>query len=384
MTFRNNSARIRFSSLCALTLGAMMCGAFAAATPTEQMAIVQHGAGGPDVLKYEKIPVLEPAQGQVLIKVIAAAVNPFDWKVRLGMGLGPPAGARTPNSSSTALPAAPPGAVIRPPGGSSDGTLVPGGDVAGTIDKVGPGVADLKVGDAVFALVGSVPQGLNGGYSQYVIAPVGGVARKPQGLTYVEAAGLGRVGETAARVLWQTKVDKGQRTLVTGAAGGVGSSVVQMAKALGATTIGVASGRHNDYLKSIGLNEFIDYTQGDWSAKAKNIDVAIDTVGGETASMAFKAVKRGGMFVTVVGAPDITPEKCAAAGVTCIGVDAPRGNQEQTVKQVAKLASEGKYVLKIDKTYPLAEAAKAQEDNRAGHTQGKIILIVDESRANKK
>jgi NADPH:quinone reductase-like Zn-dependent oxidoreductase len=255
------------------------------------------------------------------------------------------------------------------------------------VEKLGPGVTALKVGEPVFSTIGrGGPAGLNGGYSEFVVAPADNVVAKPKKLTYAEAAGLGTVGATAARVINQAKVAKGQRVLVTGVAGGVGSSAAQIATALGAYVLGTASPRHNAYLKTIGVNEVIDYTQGNWADKARNVDVVIDTVGGDTALTALGALRKGGTYVSVASR-DITPDKCAAAGVNCAGggPPGPAGPSEgDLLRQVAQLANEGKFKVNIDRTYPLANAADAQEYNRQGHTEGKVILIVDAAEADKK
>ena len=204
-----------------------------ASTPAQQQAIVQHGVGGPDVLKLETVPVLSPNKGEVLIRVYAAAINPVDWKRRRGGGDY----AMDPNG----LP-----------------VMIPGGDVAGVVEKLGEGVTDLKVGQPVFALLPRDAKRLNGGYSQFAVAPTSNVMPKPKAFTYVEAAGLGIATVTGVRVVVDTKISTGQRVLITGASGGVGTIAVQAAKARGAYVIGTASGRRAEFLKSIGVDEFID------------------------------------------------------------------------------------------------------------------------------
>jgi len=173
--------------------------------------------------------------------------------------------------------------------------------------------------------------------------------------------------------------------LITGVAGGVGSSAAQIAKARGAYVIGTASSRHAAYLKSIGVDEVVDYTQADWTSKVKNVDVALDTVGGQTAEQALGTVKKGGTFDSVAGR--IAADKCTAAGVTCVGGGPPGAggpSEGDLLAEVSKLADEGKFKVNVDKTFPLAQAAEAQEFNRQGHTEGKVILAVDSAEANKK
>lgn len=372
-------------------LGACV-GSALAATPTEQKAIVQTGNGGPEVLKLQTVPVLQPADGQVLIHVYAASVNPVDWKMRAGMG-GPPRGAAPGGAPGGPPGGAPPGGGAAPPPGgamtmsAAPTQRIPGMDVAGVIVKAGSGVTDLKEGEPVFSMIGRGGgiTGLNGGYSEYVVVPAGNVVAKPKNVTYAEAAGLGTAGMTGARSVDQAKVSKGQRVLITGVAGGVGSSAAQIAIARGAHVVGTASPRHADFLKSIGVTDVVDYTQGDWGAKVKDADVVIDTVGGDTALTAFNAVKKGGTFVTVASR-DITPEKCAAAGVTCpaSGPPGPGGTSEgDLLKEVAALVAQGKFKVHVDKSFPLAQAADAQEYNRQGHTEGKVVLTVTDQAGKK-
>ena len=328
-----------------------------AAIPSTQTAIVQHGVGGPDVLKLESVPVLAPDKGEVLIRVYAAAINPVDWKRRKGAGDY----AMDPNG----LP-----------------IMIPGGDVAGVVEKVGEGVTELNVGKSVFALVPRNSKRLNGGYAQFAVAPAANVMPKPKAFTYSEAAGLGIATVTGVRVVVDTKVSKGQRVLITGASGGVGTIAVQAAKARGAYVIGTASGRRADFLKSLGVDEFIDYTQGNFEDKVKNVDVVIDTVGEDTTDRAFKTIKKGGYFVSV--ATRNIEAKCAAAAVQC----PPRFNAFEVgrpiFEEVARLADAGKLSVYIDKSFPLARAGDAQVYSEQGRTQGKISLIVDPAHANAK
>lgn len=300
--------------LAALALG---IGTALAALPTEQQAIVQNGTGGADVLKLESVP---------------------------------------------------------------------GSDVAGTVAAVGSAVTELKVGQSVFCMKGFGPgvSGLNGAYSHYIVVSADDVVPKPRELTYEQAAGLGMVGWTGARTMDEAKVGRGERVLITGIAGGVGSSAAQIAVARGAQVIGTATPRHLAYLRSIGVTKVLDYRNADWATQARDMDVVLDTVGGPTTLEAFGAVRRGGVFISVASTEvehrQITAEKCAAAGVICPEAGAPRRGAMipigELLQQVAALARAGKFTIHIDKTYPLAEAGQAQEYNRAGHTEGKVILTV--------
>lgn len=349
-----------------LALVALVCGCQGQpGLPTTQMAIVQTGNGGPEVLNLEPVPVLDPGPGQVLIKIHAAAVNPVDWKMREGYRGGQaPVG--------TPPPDAPP-------------ARIPGYDAAGTVAKIGAGVVGLNVGDPVFTMIGRMEvDGLNGSYAQYALAFAERVMAKPEGLTFAEAAGMATVGLTAARILSPMNVQPGQRVFVNGVAGGVGSSVAQIAKASGAVVIGTASARHHEYLRSIGVDEIVDYTKVDFETVIDPVDVYVETVNAEIAARGLGILKPGGKIGSAVGFPP--QELCEAASVDCPVPGPPGGppppgasglTEVDLLERVRQLAAAGQYRVNVSKTFPLAEAAAAQEYNREGHTTGKVALIVD-------
>jgi len=377
-----------------------------ATIPADQMAMVQEAG----TLVYESVPVLEPGEGQVLIQVYAAAVNPVDWKMRsMGGGGGPPAGG-APGGEGGAPPGGAPGGApggegAAPPGGGAPGAggppggggpmgggssqSIPGFDVAGVVAKVGPGVTSFKEGDAVFSMIGRVQvDGLNGGYSQYAIAPVDNVVAKPTTLTYAQAAGLGTVGLAASRMINMAGgIKEGQRVFIQGIAGGVGSSAAQIAKASGAYVIGTATTKHHEYLTSIGVDQAIDYKLENFvDVVTEPVDVVLNTVSAATATSSIPIVKKGGVIASIAGSPDAAA--CEAAEVEC-----PRGagpgdtsgpSEGDYLRQVGALAQAGKFSINVDATFPLAEALAAQEENENGGTEGKIILIVDEAMANMK
>jgi NADPH:quinone reductase-like Zn-dependent oxidoreductase len=337
-----------------LLLAAVGTWTAAAAVPTEQQAVVQHGFGGPEVLKVQNIPVLQPGAGQVLIEVYAAAVNPVDWKIRReGMAEPLPRGAPEPMS-------------------------IPGSDVAGVVARVGRDVSNVRVGEAVFASVGGQgTAGLNGGYAHYALASAADVQLKPFNSTYEQAAGLGMAAMTGVRADIVAQVGAGERILVTGAAGGVGSSAAQVAVARGATVIGTASPQHAHYLKRIGVSEIVDDSHKNWTTEVRNVDVAIDTVGGDTAEQALGTVRKGGEFLSV--AAKIDPADCASHGVNCLP-GGPLGRNGPSLaalmQRVEELAVAGKLSMHVSRTFPIEQAAAAQEYNRQGHTEGKVILIM--------
>lgn len=362
MIQKTGRAVANVSAVFIASLATLIACSTSADVPAEQQAIVQRGNGGPEVMKLETVPVLEPAAGQVLIEVHAAAVNPIDWKMRVGYsGRGRPLGTPSPNE-----PAA----------------RIPGFDAAGVVVKLGPEVTEFAVGDEVFTMIGRISvDGLNGSYSQYVVAPVDNVVAKPKSFSFAEAAGLATVGMTAARTLDPADVEAGDRVFINGIAGGVGSSAAQIAKAAGATVIGTASSRHNDYLNSLGVDQIVDYTKVDFVDVVEPVDIYFETVNSELATHGLAIIKPGGQLVSAAGAP--SQEACDAAEVKCPTMGPPPGpgasggvSEGDYLRQVADLANQGKFKINVDKSYPLAEAGAAQEYNREGHTQGKVILIV--------
>jgi NADPH:quinone reductase-like Zn-dependent oxidoreductase len=285
------------------------------------------------VIKVQNVPVPEPAAGEVRVKVHAASVNPVDWKLADRSAKG---------ASST-----------------------PGRDFAGVIDAVGPGVTKWKVGDAVIG-VGA------GSYAEYMVASADAIAAKPTKMSFAEASGMGVVAETAWRaVVTVADVQKGQKVLIHGGAGGVGSSAVQIAKARGAYVIATASARNHDFLKSLGADETIDYRSVKFEDKVKNVDVVVNTVDADTNARSVGVLKPGGVLVSVVGPAPAAP--CAAAKIRCAETGKVNG---QMLGQVAELANAGKFHISVEKRMSLTDAAKAWTESRDGHVRGKIVIDI--------
>jgi NADPH:quinone reductase-like Zn-dependent oxidoreductase len=302
---------------------------FATAADSMRAFVVSDGAAS-----VQSVPKPEPQAGQVRIKVRAASVNPVDWKLAAHVAPG--------------------------------SQLIPGKDVAGVIDATGPAAGAWKVGQQVIALV------TNGAYAEYVVAPVSAVAPKPAHLSFEEAAGIPVVGETAWRsMVTVAAVHAGQRVLIHGGAGGVGSSAVQIAKARGAYVIATASPRHADLLRSLGADEVLDYNSVRFEDKVKDLDIVLNTVDADTGARSVGVLKPGGILVSVVGQPPAGP--CEAAKIRCA---IPGPVSGAMLGPLSELANSGKFRVVIDQRLPLADASKAWELSRAGHTGGKIILEV--------
>jgi len=318
-----------------ILLGAisLTLGATAVAAP-EKMKGVQIGAGG--TLSVQEIAVPKPGAGEVLIKVRAAGVNPVDWKIaasRVGQ--------------------------------------VAGTDVAGVIDSLGEGVTGWKPGDQVLGFARQ-----SGSYAEYAVIPVNALALKPKSLTFEQAAGVPIAAETAYRSLYESgRLQKGQTVLIHGAAGGVGSAAVQIAKAAGARVIGTASANNAEFLKSIGVDQVIDYRAQKFEDVVKNVDLVLNTANMETNTRSVGVVREGGALVSIVGPPD--EAACAAAKIRCARPDRTTGAPiSEQLARVNELADAGKFKVVVDGVYPMADAAKAWEKSREGHTRGKLIIQV--------
>jgi NADPH:quinone reductase-like Zn-dependent oxidoreductase len=322
--------------------------AAASQAPVQMRAVRMHDYGSSEVLRVEQAPMPTPAAGHVRIRVHAAGVNPVDWKVRAG---------RLKRNVPLTLP------------------HILGRDVAGTIDAVGNGVARWKAGDQVIALIPLKPAG-GGAFSEYVIVAAQDVAPKPARLSFEEAAGIPVASLAAWRTLIEVAdVQRGQRVLIHGGAGGVGSAAVQLAHWRGAHVIATASERNHQYLKSIGADETIDYRTTRFEEVVKNADVVLDTVGGDTLQRSVAVVREGGMLLTVVGMP--SSQACTERKIRCPNPDDDEPEHAgERLEKIGQLYDSGKLKMTIQTVLPLEQASKALELSETGHTRGKIILRV--------
>ena len=299
--------------------------------------------GGIDAIKLEEIARPVPAAGQVLVRVSAAGVGPWDAWVRAGLSkLGQP------------LP------------------LTLGSDISGTVEYVGEDVNELFPGDVVYG--GTNPL-FTGGYAEFVVAEAGMLAIKPDQLSHVEAASAPVVACTA----WQLVHDHGgvghtKRVLVNGAAGNVGAYAAQLAKLAGATVIGTC--RHADvaFLGTLGLDVVVDVDTQRFEDFSKDVDVVLDTVGGETLDRSIEVVRQGGVVVSSVSAPDL--ERSAERGIRSaffyVAVDTA------TLKKVANLFSSGDITPNVGEVLALSEARLAHEMLEGKpHKRGKIVLTLE-------
>lgn len=299
--------------------------------------------GSADVLNYGDLPQPEPGKDQLLLRVIAAAVNPVDAAIRQG---------RFREVSGEKFP------------------LITGYDVAGVVEKVGANITRFKIGDAVYAFL-SLKNG--GGYAQYAISRETEASPKPKGLTFEEAAAVPLAASTAWQALIETaKLHEGQTVLIHGGSGGVGSFAIQIAKAKGATVIATASAENQELLKQLGADRTIDYKATKFEGVVKDVDVVLDTVGRDTLTRSYDVVRRGGIVVTIIGNPD--PGALEARGIRGAAILVkPDAN---VLAELTKLIEAKKLRPIVSHVLPLAEAAKAHELIETHHTRGKIVLRV--------
>ena len=310
---------------------------------TTMKAVAMHAYGGPEVLKYEDAARPDPATGEVLVRVHAAAVNPVDWKVRAGHLRG---------FLNYSLP------------------LIPGWDLSGVVEAPGAGVTDWKQGDAVYA---RPDLRRNGAYAEYIAVRASELGHKPRSIDHVQASAI----PLACLTAWQALFDAGglkagQRVLIHAAAGGVGTFAVQLAKWKGAHVVGTASERNHAFLRELGADEVIDYTKTNFEEVVRDVDVVLDTLAGQTRDRSWNVLKKDGILVSILGQP--SPDDAAQHGVRAAGVFV-EPNQAQ-LGEIAKLVDSGKLRPIIETVLPLAQAARAHEMNQTLHTRGKIVLQV--------
>lgn len=313
----------------------------ATAAPATMRAVTATAWGGPEVLTETRVARPEPGPTEILVRVHAAGINPVDWKSRASGGFG-----------------------------MWGETPILGYDVSGVVEAVGLGVTLYAPGDEVFGMP-QFPQQA-GGYAEYVAAPARHFARKPAGLTHVEAAALPLAGLTAWQALVETAALRpGQRVLVHAAAGGVGHLAVQIAKARGAYVIGTASAAKHDFLRSLGVDEPIDYTTSDFAQVVRDVDIVLDCFGGDYGTRSLPVLRDGGSLVTLPS-PDVTPvpERGIRTGFTLVEPD------YAGLLGLAELVEAGLLRPEVDTVLPLAEAAKAHELGESGRTRGKLVLTV--------
>ena len=298
-------------------------------------AIVVHEYGGPEVLKFEDYPDPVPGPGEVLVRVAASSVNPIDYKRRAGL-------------TKDFYPMHFPGLI--------------GVDMAGTVVKLGPGVTDFSVGDRVFAMADNT-------YAQLCVVKADVLAKVPAGLDLIQAAALPLVTVTGYQLLAATGIKAGQTVLVVGAVGNVGRSAVFAAKDRGATVIAGVLKRQVDEAKTVGADQVVATDDDTAIANLPPLDAVADTVGRATAEKLIAKVKPGGVYASVVGAPQNAAQYPSVKVVPVFS-----HFDRKTLEYMAEAVRDGKLVIPISEKLPLSDAAEAQATAEKGGI-GKILLV---------
>jgi NADPH:quinone reductase-like Zn-dependent oxidoreductase len=315
--------------------------------------------GSPDILELKEIDLPTGSDDHLLVRILAACVNPYDWRllranpslVRLMKGL------RRPRQA-----------------------VIPGADMAGVVESVGKGVTRFRPGDEVYAEIGA------GCFADYVSVQEELVALKPTNLTFEQAAAVPMTAMTALQGLRNVgRLEEGQRVLVNGASGGVGSFAVQLAKALGAAEVtGVCSTRNLELVRSIGADRVIDYTQEDFTQSGQRYDLLLDTVGNYSIRAFRRAVTRKGTFVIAGGGggrwlgpvPQLLKGKLLSPFVSQRIVTFVCKPNRDDLELLKELIEAGKVTPVIDRTYPLVEVPDAIRYLEEGHARGKVVITV--------
>jgi len=327
------------------TLATLPCHAADQSEKPMMKAVVIHAYGGLNVLKLEEVSRPEPKEDEVLIRVVAASINPVDAAISQGY-LAQIIGDKLP--------------------------LVPGMDAAGVVEKAGAKMGKFKAGDPVYAFFTLASEG---GYAEFVLAKEDEVAPKPKSLTYTQAAAVPAAGSTAWKALIETaKLSAGQTVLIQGGSGGVGHFAIQIAKARGARVIATASTANQDFLKQMGADVAIDYTKSKFEEIAKDVDVVLDAVGGDTLKRSYGVVRKGGIIVSITDDPDKT--ELEAHGIR--GVSIRTDPKASTLEELTRLIDAKKVTPVVSQVFPLGQVTKAHEQIATRHTRGKIVLQVAE------
>ena len=308
-------------------------------------AVRIHTYGGVDVLQYEDAPRPATGEGEILVRVFATSVNPFDCAVRAGYMAA---------YFNNTLP------------------LILGTDISGVVEAVGPGVTAFKSGDQVYGRGGVVR---NGAYAEYAVVPESAVAMKPKSLDHIHAAALPHVSLTAWQALIEhARLAAGQTVLIHGAAGGVGHVAVQLAKARGARVIGTAS-RNIDFVRELGVDQAIDYSVTPFENAVRDVDVVLDTVGGDTQDRSWGVLRPGGILVSVIQEPSQGAAAAHGVSAAMVATSPPIG---KVLTELAGLVDAGKIRPHVSIIFPLEQMAEAHRAVEGKHSRGKVAIQVSQ------
>lgn len=301
--------------------------------------------GGPEIITINEVAKPTAKEGQVLVEVHAAAINPFDWKLREGY-------------MKERIPLQLP--------------ITVGADFSGVITELGPNVTDYKPGDEVYGSA-TILNGGSGATAEYAAANTANIALKPKNLSHNEAAALVLVGVSAVQVLENhIQLKSGQKILVHGGAGGIGSVAIQYAKYLGGYVATTATEADKDFVTGLGADEVIDYEKEKFEEKLSGYDAVFDTVAGEVYQKSFQVLKTGGVIVSMNEQPN--EELAAHYGVRAVLQSSK--TDPDSLKHLAELADNAVIKAQVDKAFPLQQASEAYKHAEEGHPKGKVVIEV--------
>lgn len=309
------------------------------------MKAVQYDSyGGPETVHVnDNAAKPGPGDGQVLVENGASSINIFDIKVRMGM-------------MKEKMPLQFPVTI--------------GGDFSGTVTGVGNGVKGLKVGDEIFGTA-IVLSGGSGGMAEFLTANEANSALKPKTADVIQASALPLVGASAVMAIEEhIKLRPGQKILIHGGAGGIGHLAIQLAKSIGAYVATTVKKEDEDFVRGLGADQIIDFRTEKFEDSVRDFDAVFDTVGKDVTDRSFAVLKKGGIIVSMVGAPN--PETARKAGVTAVGQQSKTDSAH--LKRVAELVDGGKLHVNVDKVFPIDEARDAFVYQEGVHPRGKVVI----------
>lgn len=314
--------------------------------PDTMRAITLHDFGSADALKMETVAKPVPGDGEVLVRIRAAGINPIDFKTRDGVG------------------------VNRRWDGEFPFPVILGWDISGeVVESRSP---DVQPGDDIYAMA-RFPL-IGGAYAEFATVPADQIAPKPASLSHAEAAAVPLAALTSWQAMFDTaELRAGQRVLVHAAAGGVGHLAVQIAKAKGAWVAGTASARNADFVRGLGVDQFIDYTKVDFTEAIDPVDMVFHTIDAEHRPKSWRVVKPGGWLVSITG--PVTPEEAESHnGKGVMILVKPNAGQ---LHEIGRLIDDGAVKITLDAVYPLEKTGDAHRHVEGGHTRGKVVIDID-------
>lgn len=313
-------------------------------------AMVLKAFGGVENFFLGQVRKPEPGPGQVLVRVMAAGIDPIDLKTRRGAGMADAQARERP--------------------------MILGWDLSGAVEKTGPGVKGFQPGDEVFGMVGFPGPGC--AYAEYAAVRAGQLATKPENMTHVEAAAATQSPLTAWQALIETgRVQRGERVLIHGAAGGVGGFAVQIAHSLGCYVMATASGADADYVRGLGADEVADYRTERFEERFHDADFVLDTVGGENFERSLRVLRPNGTIVLLPSDRKAEADRAARAHHIRNYKHMLVHSDGEGMRRIAAMLADGSLCVRVAQVYPFAEIPRAHERLEAGGVRGKIVVCME-------